>query len=445
MNATSTSKKWQSTAGPIQTKRVNEAIQALSWEGKTFTELSGVKGGEERSYSFTSPFGGIRQDATDAITALAEKFDYTVTRENYQAIVAAAAEALAVLKQNRPVDDKRRTPEEEGALIDARLKAEKERKAEEEAKAAEVGAKAAELRKTFPWAASADGKLSEHARAAANMRQELALAFNGVQFRVKSDYSSISVHWSLGPTYERVKDLTGKYQHSSFDGMTDSTNYDRSVEGEAVGLVLGRVRFVSVQRDWEPGTIETVARMICDAVKVEYKGGDTREVFGEGDYNDTAADHAYRLLGLTDFGPGQAVKGVELVEWKEGQDETGLYRNLRIVKTDAASLPTATGTGGAQVRFNREHNGVEIQFPGKPAQEVIDRCKAAGFRWSKFSKVWYKKFSTYAWASAHTIAGAELQPEPGKQTGSGEPDPFDMAVEDRMAEAAGVDGYGPRD
>jgi len=59
---------------------------------------------------------------------------------------------------------------------------------------------------------------------------------------------------------------------------------------------------------------------------------------------------------------------------------------------------------GAVWRKNLEHEGIEIEFPGKPAQEVIDDLKANGFRWARFNKVWYSKGHDYQVAIANKYA-----------------------------------------
>lgn len=52
---------------------------------------------------------------------------------------------------------------------------------------------------------------------------------------------------------------------------------------------------------------------------------------------------------------------------------------------------------------NEEHQGIEIHFPGKPEQEIIDKLKMYGFRWARFNKVWYKKYSEIALIKAKEI------------------------------------------
>lgn len=40
---------------------------------------------------------------------------------------------------------------------------------------------------------------------------------------------------------------------------------------------------------------------------------------------------------------------------------------------------------------NDEHDGLELRFPGKPDEAVLNELKNAGWRWSKFSGCWYAK------------------------------------------------------
>ncbi len=42
---------------------------------------------------------------------------------------------------------------------------------------------------------------------------------------------------------------------------------------------------------------------------------------------------------------------------------------------------------------NQAQNGLEIRFPGRPEQSVLDQLHKWGFRWSRFNKVWYHRFS----------------------------------------------------
>ena len=68
--------------------------------------------------------------------------------------------------------------------------------------------------------------------AAKNIRIQLKAAFPGVKFSVKtSSYSggnNIDIRWTDGATVQQVNEITREYALGSFDGMTDSYEYDQS-------------------------------------------------------------------------------------------------------------------------------------------------------------------------------------------------------------------------
>lgn len=62
-------------------------------------------------------------------------------------------------------------------------------------------------------------------------------------------------------------------------------------------------------------------------------------------------------------------------------------------------------------RKNLEHQGIEIEFDGKPSEEIRTKLKGAGFRWSRYQKIWYAKgFYGYAKIVAEQLAeyGGEI-------------------------------------
>lgn len=56
-------------------------------------------------------------------------------------------------------------------------------------------------------------------------------------------------------------------------------------------------------------------------------------------------------------------------------------------------------------QLNKEKNGVELYFSGKPSEEVRNVLKARGFRWSRNKKCWYAKQSEEAISLAKQLAG----------------------------------------
>jgi len=84
---------------------------------------------------------------------------------------------------------------------------------------------------------------------------------------------------------------------------------------------------------------------------------------------------------------------------------------------------------------NLQHEGIQIEFDGKPSQEIRTKLKRAGFRWSSVQKIWYAKgFYGYAKTVAEELAvyGGEI----------GEPLTIDEKVEQKLARAdARVERY----
>lgn len=109
------------------------------------------------------------------------------------------------------------------AVIDREIERQVEAKAFEAAKVA--------LRKAYPH-------LIEGA-AAKNIRIELKQAFPKIKFSVRaksfSGGNDINISWTDGPTKKQVEAIANKYEAGSFDGMTDSYNYNHSPWTEVFG------------------------------------------------------------------------------------------------------------------------------------------------------------------------------------------------------------------
>ncbi|WP_064199015.1 LPD29 domain-containing protein [Brevibacillus brevis] len=57
----------------------------------------------------------------------------------------------------------------------------------------------------------------------------------------------------------------------------------------------------------------------------------------------------------------------------------------------------------AVLKINEELNGIELYFNTKPVQNVINKLKENGFRWSGFKKCWYTKKSEEAFQIANSL------------------------------------------
>ena len=143
--------KWASTAGPRQLKGVQRALSGILGAGRSRVELTGVHGKPETEHrgTYMQPFSTPSAESLAAWDELGKRYGWTITRDNHKGIVHDACKARADLLASLPVDDKRRTQEQE-AESDERNAADTERWARE---AAERNAnQAAIMAKAPSWA-----------------------------------------------------------------------------------------------------------------------------------------------------------------------------------------------------------------------------------------------------------------------------------------------------
>ena len=87
----------------------------------------------------------------------------------------------------------------------------------------------------------------------------------------------------------------------------------------------------------------------------------------------------------------------------------GSYKHNYLLreKREAGTNNETTAVSDITVRKNEEKGGIEILFPNKPDQSIIDALKNNGYRWSKFSKLWWTRFSEDSWNFANNLVGAK--------------------------------------
>lgn len=128
---------------------------------------------------------------------------------------------------------------------------------------------------------------------------------------------------------------------------------------------------------------------------------------------DTAAgDEALAALGLSaatierlrtpdDFG------AVGFARWQltnNGANIRRLTKRIEDLEARAGDESSAERFGDIEVLDNVEDNRVQIDFPGKPSEEVRQRLKRAGFRWARSLGVWQRHRGNHALAAAREIA-----------------------------------------
>lgn len=177
------------------------------------------------------------------------------------------------------------------------------------------------------------GQYGSAAQGAKNLKKELARAFPGVKFSVKSStYSggdSITVSWNLGPTTKQVEAISGKYQEGSFDGMQDmyETNHDNVWPD-----VFGGAKYVSENRHFPEELQERIERALCELCGVAHTGPYTR--LWETSNRD-ARQETWQLLAHTVFAEGAEFASVEFVEYKEGMEDHHWVRVVFAGETDS--------------------------------------------------------------------------------------------------------------
>lgn len=121
---------------------------------------------------------------------------------------------------------------------------------------------AAALQAANPNLVPVGGKVDALQAAAKNIRIELAAAFPGVKFSVKSRRFSggdaIDVSWTDGPNSDQVDEIIDRYSAGSFDGMEDIYRYERNAWRDA----FGDAKYIFGARTNSPKAIESALRTV---------------------------------------------------------------------------------------------------------------------------------------------------------------------------------------
>lgn len=105
---------------------------------------------------------------------------------------------------------------------------------------------------------------------AVQVRKLLKAHFPACKFSVRSDYNSVRISWTDGPTTRQVDALVHVFEAGHFDGMTDSYEYDR----DSVIMINGQAfrpscRYVFTNRSTSPKLARRAAQQIAAYFGVE--------------------------------------------------------------------------------------------------------------------------------------------------------------------------------
>lgn len=108
----------------------------------------------------------------------------------------------------------------------------------------------------------------------------------------------------------------------------------------------------------------------------------------------------YYLKGSRHYSDGWTVSKQKLYGTREFPEMLVYHAPTTKARATRAAAPA---TDAPTLTANPDKNGIEIRFPAKPAAEVLERLKANGWRWSRFSSCWYTKDTPAARHFAATL------------------------------------------
>lgn len=373
--------------GKIQHNRLKEAIRAALWKSRTTTEIYTTLNAdgttEERRTTSTNVFGDNAPEVLDFLTATL-RANEPITPKNYAAVLKAIQDYTAAY--NVRVIDRRESAEDLKKSRDAAL----ERQAAEEREREEEDARI-----------KAAGQLTK----------------------------SEKIHLGIKEIAERVRaQLAQEYPQATF-----SVTIERYAGGSALHTRLMRWRGAPILAAPEDITADRAHRYISergrtleDLRKEQTRGYHQLNASFRDDYKEDCWTNGV-FLTLEGYSLFKHV--AEIIAYYNYDDSDSMtdyfnvnfYSHLYIghhekpfvyegpATTTPRTAGATTSAAGVTLRKNEEKNGLELVFNEKPALEILEAVKAQGFRWSRFAKLWYKRYSEAAEAQARAAFVAPLQ------------------------------------
>lgn len=115
--------------------------------------------------------------------------------------------------------------------------------------------------------------------------------------------------------------------------------------------------------------------------------------------------HGYYLKAAHRYDTGWTVRKEVLSDWSMERIYISLAKRLVLTESNGKPGLSVTKVDGVTVTMNDDKNGVEIRFPEKPDQAILDKLKANGWRWSRFNNCWYHKQNDQNIEFANKLAG----------------------------------------
>jgi hypothetical protein len=300
----------------------------------------------------------------------------------------------------------RKTPEEtarEEANKVAQTKIVEEMKANSIKEKAERDALETQLREKYYFLDTSES--SSCNRASKNIKRLLLRLWPDTVFSVTSEkYSggdSLTVRWTDGPCQKQVSEIADNFLAGHFDGMTDSYNYTQNA-----WHIFGDTRYMHYKHDFSPAAVSAVVDDMEIAVeKLKNEKDSALILIGESSLylgNSGNGRDGFSLWGESHIvSRGLMKSDSEGIKWV--LDDLAAHYLENTVNIPSADLSRTKGekeesnqlsvTGKPTISRNEAKNGIEIRFPSRPSDEILSKIREMGFRWSRFQKLHYARFS----------------------------------------------------
>lgn len=223
----------------------------------------------------------------------------------------------------------------------------------------------------------------------------------------KAELEAFLSKFSTGPDAERIEVPSGKMAiyletvYDNSDGMTDYYDPHRQAGADLLLAIVPK-----------QAKTQALARMAVgrypDLAGVGFSWHTENYSMGKGNY-----------LEATDSWVDVPQPGAEeprscryTVKFNEYGGKFYPYKGFPGTASQSAQAEASApiSNAAATIARNTAKDGIEIRFSERPADSIISRLKANRWRWSRFSKCWYTRYSTQAEAFAAEIVKL-LQPE----------------------------------
>ena len=163
--------------------------------------------------------------------------------------------------------------------------------------------------------------------------------------------------------------------------MTDYYCPHRNLETHLLAIVRKQSEREALAR--------SIIEQIPDLKEIEFDWKTEKYSMGHGNYLIAKSSHETRKHEAYD-GREEIVCFYEITFKSYGQEIP--HEKYYLGDLTEKSGPISNGNG-KEIRENTEKNGVEIVFDSKPADDVLMRLKAHGWRWSRFNRLWYNRLT----------------------------------------------------